>query len=537
MALTETRVEASVGAPARRSSALALLGSGDHKVIGRAFIAASLVFLVAAAAATELLSVDRLHGSGKAHLFLTSNKVFTQLFTTNEMVGVFLGLVPLLLGIALVVVPLQVGSRTLAFPRAATGAFWTYLAGGALVIASIAINGGPAGTRTNGIQLWSASLIVVLAALLVATACVVTTAFALRAPGMTLDRVPLFTWGMVVGGVIWLLTFPVLIASLLVLYVDFTHGRALVGDVARGSIYFKTLWAVRQPEVYALVAPALGFAGDVLPVVGRARYDRKLLQYQGALLNIGLFAVLGFGAYTATFRGRPTHSPVYIVMSFMVVLPVLGILALAGDIFRRGRKAGKPQVAAALMFAVAGLLLILTGAIAGAVQSVPAAGVQRTLYDSGQAALVLIGGVAAALGGLHWWCTKILRRPVNDLAGAGAGFLLLAGGFVFGVADLVNGGFGKGAEATSQGITVWNYIGAAGGAVALLGLLLAIVNLLPGVRPATDHEDVPVDPWQGHTLEWITASPPAVHNFDDVPFVTSEAPLLDRREAGAEAAR
>ncbi len=530
MALTETRAEAPAP-PAAQPAGLAVLASGDHKVIGRLFIATSLLFLVAAGVATELLSADRLHGDGEQHLFLTNAKVFTQLFTTHESVGVYLGLVPLLLGIALVVVPLQIGAKTIAFPRAATGAYWAYLFAGALLVASIAVNGGPAGGRTKGIELWFAAFVVVLVALLVATVSVVTTAIALRAPGMTLDRVPLFTWGVVVSGVIWLLSIPVLIGSLLVLYVDFRHGRALVGQVREGSIYFRILWAVRQPEVYALAAPALGFAGDVLPVAARARYDSKLLQYQGALLNIGFFAVLGFGAFTATWQGRPTHSPVYIVMSFLAVLPLLGVLALAGDLFRRGRKVAKPRVGAPAVFAVAGLLLILCGAIAGAVQSVPRADVQGTLYDSGQAALVLAGAVAAAVGALHYWATKVFGREANDMGGVGAALLLLAGAFVYGFADLISGGFGNDTQSVQTGIKAWNYLGAAGGAVAVVGLVLALLSLVPALRAR--REPAPDDPWEGHTLEWLTSSPPAAGNFTEVPFVTSEAPLLDRRQAAA----
>jgi heme/copper-type cytochrome/quinol oxidase subunit 1 len=506
-----------------------VLGVGDHKVIGRLFIITSLVFLVAAVAATELLAVDRLEDHGDHHLFLTNAKAFTQLFTTHEYVGVFLGLLPLFLGIALVVVPLQIGARTIAFPRAATAAYGMYMLGGALMIASIAANGGLAGDRNKGIELWFLALGLVLIALLLAAGCVITTVFALRAPGMTLDRVPLFTWGFLAASVIWLLTLPVLLASLLVYYVDFRHGGVMVGDVATGSLYFKTLWAVRQPELYAIAAPALGFFGDVLPVTARARYDSKLLEYQGALINIGAFAVLGFGAFLVTSVGRTTHSLVFIVMAFLAPLPVLALLALSGDLFRRGAKVGKPQVGAAFMFATAGVVLLVVATIAGAVRSVPPAKVQGTLFDSGHFLLILLAGVAAAIGALHFWSTKIIGKPVNDLAGAGAGFLVLAGGFVYGVAEMVNGGFGNQVQSGATGMVGWNYVAAAGGAVALLGVVLGVVNLLPALRPGGG--EAPSDPWDGHTLEWLTTSPPEPGNFAEVPYVTSEAPLLDRREA------
>jgi cytochrome c oxidase subunit 1 len=540
MALTETRAVADASAELPRTAGLGVLGSGDHKVVGRLFIATSLAFLVASLVGNELLAVDRLHSDGKAHLFLTNEKLFLQLFTNHAFVGVLLGLVPLFLGIAMLVVPLQVGARTVAFPRAATGAFAAYLFGGGFLVASIAVNGGPAGGRSKGVELWFLALIVVVLALLVATVCVVTTAIALRAPGMTLDRVPLFTWGIVVSGVIWLLTLPVLLGSLVLLYVDFRHGRVLVGDAhavqGSGSIYYRTIWLVRQPQIYAFAAPALGLAGDVLPVTAKARYDAKLLQYQGALVNIGMFAVLGFGAFMVTGAvgnsyTAARHSPLYIGMSFLAILPVFALFALAGDLFRRGAKVSKPKPSAAFVASVASLLLLLTAALAGAAQSVPRTGVQGTLYDDGHFKLVLLAGAVAAIGGLYHWAAKILPGKVFDLGGAGAASLVLAGGVAYGAADMFSGGLGNATQSVDTGIKVWNWIGAAGGLVAVGGILLAVLNLAAGLRPLKPGTSNPDDPWEGHTLEWLTTSPPAFENFDDVPFVTSEAPLLDRREA------
>lgn len=538
MALTETRVAPAAQVVAPRPRGLGAVGAGDHKAIGRFFIVTSLLFLLAGTVSGELLSVDRLHGTSKTHLFLTNDRVFTQLFTNHVYAGALLGLIPLFLGIALVVVPLQVGARTVAFPRAAVGSYFAYLFGAALYVASIVMNGGAAGGRAKGIELWILALIVIIGAVLVASVCVATTAIALRAPGMTLDRVPLFTWGMVVSAVIWILTLPVLVGLLAIFYVDLRHGRTYIGDIGAGSIYYRSLWVVRQPQVFVFAAPALGFAGEVFAVAARARYDQKLMQYQGAMINIGLFAILGFGAYTVNVGSDPQRSPVYIVMSFLIVLPVLALFAVAGDLFRRGRKVGKPQALAPLMFAVTALVLIIAGGIAAAIGSVPRAKVAgpTLLYGYGQANLVLLGGIAAGLGALYYWSTKILGRPAPDLPGASAAFLVLAGGVVFGVSDLISGGFGNKTQAALDGgIKIWNYIGAAGGAVALLGGILAVLTLLPALRSRPD-DDVPADPWEGHTLEWFTTSPPAFDNFVEVPFVTSEAPLLDRREAAASAA-
>lgn len=523
MAVSESRQQAEVGA-VLRPTGLGLAGSGDHKVIGRAFIVTSSVFLLATLVVVELLEVDRVHE------FLTNNDSFRQLFTARDISLVFLCLLPLLLGIALVVVPLQVGARAIAFPRAASLSYWAYLLGGVLLVISYAINGGPTGPRIKGVDLWIAAMVVLILALLLATICVVTTAIALRTPGMTLDRVPLFTWGMVASGVIWLLTLPVLIAALIIGYADHHHGRLLFGSDSF-ALYRQVLWSLRQPQVFAFAAPALGFAADVIPVAARARYDAFLFQYQGALINIGMFAVLGFGAFTAGGTTGPERTLVYIAMSFLVMLPPLALLGLWGDVFRRGSKVGRPQQAAALIFAVAAVLLLLVGGAAAATQSIARAGVQSTLFEYGQFYLVVLAGVLAGVGALHWWSTKIVGHPVDDKAGGGAAFLGLVGALALGLADIFSGGFGSGAEATSNGIRWCNYLGVVGGGLVLLAVFLGLSNVARVMvsRRAT----APADPWEGHTLEWLTASPPAYENFVDLPLVTSEAPLLDRREAGA----
>lgn len=525
MTQTETPTVASAGAAAARLGPIGLVGSGDHKVIGRLYIATSLVFMLASLAIVELLAVDRVH------TFLSGANTqawYRALLTSRDLGLAFGGLVPLFIGIGLVVVPLQIGARTVAFPRAAAASYWAYLLGAALTVVSYALKGGPAGTRTKGVELFAAAFILLLLALLLATVCVVTTAVALRPPGMALDRVPLFTWGMVVSGIIWLLTIPVLIAGLLVAYVDHRHSSLWLGNDPF-AMYRRMLWAIRQPEVFALAAPALGFASDVVPVVARARYDSKLLEYQGALINIGFFAVLGFGAYTAGTTGAAAHTLVYIVMAFLVMLPPVALLGMWGDLFRRGAKIGRPQLAAPMLYGVAALLLLLAGGAAAATESIKSSGVQNTLFEYGQFNLVILAGLVGALGALHWWSTKVVGRPVSDLVGAGAGLMVAGGAFLLAMGDILSAGFGTAAQAGGAGIRWANWVLVIGGAGALGGTALAVLNLLAGLRPS--REGAPADPWHGHTLEWLTPSPPPPENFEDLPLVTSEAPLLDRREA------
>ena len=182
--------------------------------------------------------------------------------------------------------PLQVGASTIAFPRAAAAAAWTYLLGGGLVIGAYAIDGGPFGNDIDGVRLFIVAFLLVLLALAVAWICIGTTVLALRAPGMTLRRVPLFAWSSLVGATVWLLILPVLAGLVLVGYIDLRYGgpNGFISGGGAITLYSRISWAFSQPAVYAFGIPVLGFAGAVVPVFSRTRHQ----QHRVALFLIGV---------------------------------------------------------------------------------------------------------------------------------------------------------------------------------------------------------------------------------------------------------
>src|SRR5690606_32909865 len=155
--------------------------------------------------------------------------------------GVFLLLVPLTIGVATAIVPLQIGASTLAFPRAAAAAAWTYLLGGGLLLGAYAIDGGPGGTDQDGLELFVAAFVLVLLAQAVAWICLLTTVLALRAPGLTMRRIPLFAWSILVGGAVWLLTLPFLAAHNVLSFLDVRYDGFLGG--AEDGLYGRIAWA------------------------------------------------------------------------------------------------------------------------------------------------------------------------------------------------------------------------------------------------------------------------------------------------------
>lgn len=530
MTVTETPPQApaataSTVQPTTRPTGLAaVVGTADHKVVGRLFIATSLAFLLVSGIAGQLVSTER------ADLDVVADDTVFQLFTLHTISGPFLFLVPMLLGLAMVVVPLQVGASTVAFPRAAAASYWAYLVSGALLVASYVMNGGPTGGSDAGVDLWAASFAAVVVALLLASICIVTTVAALRAKGMGLSMVPMFSWSMLVAGTVWILSLSVLVATLVLIYVDHQYGQVSFG--ANAEMYSRIVWALRQPQVYAYAVPALGIITDALVTVT----GRRLVSRPAAMGAIGLAGALGFGAFLQrSINPDAVEQPLFVIMSVLAVLPLLGLFGLWADLARRGRA----RPASPMVFAVAAALMLLVATLVGAIVAVPLFDMTGSVAEFGQAHYALLGASIAALGGLWLWASKIFGRPLPEALGLGAALLVLLGTIALSLPDVISGAFGDSRDAV-EGVDALNKVSALGGLLTLAGVLVAVAGLLGAARRRSSTRDgvdgpgadrVADDPWgTGATLEWTTASPPIYENFATPPAVTSATPLLDERD-------
>jgi len=527
MAVTETPPETVAAAshtapPApRRAEATgfaAVLGSGDHKVVGRLYIATALLFGSVIVVLGGLFAFEAIKPTT---LEVFSRNTVFQAFTFWRVGMLFLLALPLVVGLALVVVPLQVGARTVAFPRAAAASYWIWLMGAVLFVASYAVNGGPGGGRASGVNLWITAMGVLTVGILVAALCLATTVFALRTPGLSLDRVPLYAWSVAVASVLWLLTLPVLVGLLVAMYVDHRHGGSGIG--ANAGLYGRITWLFRNPQVYVVAIPVLGFAADVFATTARSRFAARLVA-QGA---IAAFGVLSFGAFLLTSDRGALRTPLVIAMALLALLPIVALLGASADLFRRGSFALNGGV----LWAVAALLALLVGVLGGAVGSIPKEAAGSAL-DLGVGTAVILAAVIATLGGIHWWATKVLHQPVKEAPGRLAPLLLLVGTVLVAVPDMVSGLAGNDRERAADytgGIKALNVVVLVGVLVVLLGLLAAAASILPALKAPSGQ--VATDPWEGQTLEWLTPSPPPLGNFDlDMPVVRSPEPLVDLRE-------
>jgi heme/copper-type cytochrome/quinol oxidase subunit 1 len=523
MTITETRptAERQQGATDRTaagSGLAAVLGTGDHKILGRLFIGCSLLFGAASAVAVGL---GMLGITGDGGLF--SDGVNLRLFTLG-LFGLVLGFaLPFFLGLAMLLVPLQVGAATVAFPRAAALALWAWLLGIVTLIVANAIDGGIGGGNERATDLaWMALLMVVLA-LLVAATSVATTALALRAPGMTLDRVPLFTWSMLAATGVWLLTLPVFAAGVVLVRLDQINAQLAFGSPA--GQWSTVMWVFLQPQIYVLAIPVVGVLADLVPTMA----DRRQASRNVLLVTIGAVAALSIGSWAQV--GQPGDlwtNPLFVVMSFGILLALLGVAGgLASTLSAGERRAVLP-----LGSGLVGLLLLVLAGVVGALiaigpldlQVLEAGATGMPLASLGHTGLVLAAVAAGAVAAGGYWASKLTGGPLGLPLGGLATLAALGGGLLWGLA-LLAAGFGARVDALADATDTLAVVAAIGALLVAGALALGGVGLAIAGRGSSED-----DPWgTGQTLEWATASPPLAANFVEVPAVVSPEPLVDLR--------
>ena len=531
--------------------AAAALALNDHKSVGKMWIGASLLFLVLISILGIVTNLERL-SLGSAEIFGT-NATYFQGWVLYRTGAIFLVALPLFIGIATAIVPLQVGSPSIAFPRLAAASFWAWLVGAIVHIISVfgADGGlGPANaTRTEGTLMTLTSLGFIIIALLAASMCIATTIIALRPAGMNLQRVPVFSWSMLVATSVWMLSLPILIANLIFAYTDL-QGREPIAFGNRDALWTNLEWAWAQPQIYAYAIPVLGVVAEVIPTLTKQRQVGR----DAVLTLIGLFGLLSFGAWAQSAlsvgadpvfqnpdlpesaQGRFIYEEaLFVLFALAIAIPLLAILGGMADTLRRGTL---PKPNAAIAGAMMGATILLLAVIAGEVRAFPffweALHDDHVLLSSATAQVTLVFGavVASGIGALGYWSPKIFGGFTADSIGILGATALFAGAGLAGLADMVSAFAGQpdiSLEAVNNGtIETMNVLALVGVAIMAAGAVATIGLILPAIGSS---ELLPDDPWDGQTLEWATPSPPPVGNFiEPIPKIRSAEPLLDELE-------
>lgn len=521
---------------------------GTHHAIGRLWIAVALIMGVAASVIGVLLGIEGA-SSTSVDLFGGVNSFF-QYWSLFRAGLALLVVAPLFIGLATAIVPLQIGATNIAFPRASVAAFWGWVAGAVILVVSVIVGGGWGALdgvdaeESDAIALTLLGTGLVVVSLLLASLTLVATIVALRTRGMTLVRVPLFTWSMLVAGSVWLFTLPVLLANLVLMYVDlqgpgpFVYGNP-ESAVAEIDMWSQVSWVFGQPQIYAFAIPVLGLVAGVVPTLGGVRQTR----HSTMVALIGLFGLLSIGAWVQPAFYDATDELPYIAFGIAAVLPVAGVL---GGVFGSAAAARRNLVGlplTAFLGALGAVTTLFAAVVSGALLVIEPFDLAGTSAVGGVLLLTLGSGVVAAVSGLWYWAPKLFGTTLSEGLGRLTVVALTIGFVVAGSAEVVAGFFGAHdlqlGEPDELIVDAINVVVAVSAVVVAGGVLLAVVAVLGAVRPKGDGSggDLAADAWgTGQTLEWVTASPPTAGNFAEPPaLVTSEVPLLDLAAADPDA--
>lgn len=511
--------------------------SSDHKVIGRLYIGAALVLLLGAVALGALLGVERIDGDAT----LLDAGALPQLFTGFR-VGLIYGvLAPLMLGIAVAAVPLQVGARALAFPRLAAAGFWTWLGGVALVGIALAANGGPLGGEPDMVDLFIAGHALAVIGLAGAATSIATTVLTTRAPGMRMRRVPFFAWSALITSIGVLLVVPVLVGTAIYLFVDHRNGRALFDGNAGLTTWMGFAWT--SPATYLYALPAFGLLAELVPVTFRKRMPLRGVVAAG----LALIGVAALGAVTQQasqdvpwsgsgldLDGLGNKIDDLVPYALFLLMPILGavVVTAVSLLAAKPTKGGpRPKIMAPFVFAFFGAVMVFVGMLGGALSPIVDLGLQGTVFDEAVMVYVVYGSVLAGLGAITYWLPKWSGRMVPDKPALGLATLgLLAtilASFPYYIAGLADQPSDTPVYDYGGPSALWNL--AVTGGHLLMGLVVVGFLGLVAKALASSAGDVGNDPWEAHTLEWLTTSPAPAGNFADTPTVMSPEPVYDLR--------
>ncbi|GAA4533822.1 cytochrome c oxidase subunit I [Amycolatopsis samaneae] len=517
--------------------ALSLLRTTDPKVIGQLYLVTSFAFFMAGGAMALLMRGEL----ARPGLQFLSSEQFNQLFTMHGTIMLLLYATPNLFGFANFVLPLQIGSPDVAFPRLNAFSYWLYLFGGLIVLSAFLTPGGapdfgwtaytPLSNAVHspgvGGDLWIMGLIVSGLGTILGAVNMITTILCLRAPGMTMFRMPLFTWNILFTGILVLLAFPILTAALFALEADRRLGAHVFDPANGGAIMFQHLfWFFGHPEVYIVALPYFGIITEIVPVFSR----KPLFGYR-----LMVFATIGITALSVAvwahhmFATGAVLLPFFSFMTFLIAVPTgIKFFNWIGTMWR-----GQVSFQTPMLWSIGFMVTFLFGGLTGVILASPPLDFHITdsYFVVAHFHYVLFGTIVfATFAGIYFWFPKITGRMLDEPLGKWHFWTTFLG---FHTTFLVQHWLGDEGMPRryadylpTDGFTVLNTISTIGAFVLGASMIVFIWNV---VRSYRFGEVVEVDdPWgYGNSLEWATTTPPPRHNFLELPRIRSERPAFE----------